>query len=78
MTKKILNQAQAKAVYDAMCALNNVGARVTVKFPTRDGLITVIEGVPGHVYVEETIGTSCVAREAYRAQNDFATAYEVL
>lgn len=30
---KILNQAQAKAVYDAMCAMNKVGATAIMAIP---------------------------------------------
>lgn len=64
----ILNQAQAEAVYSAMCALNNVGAKITTAV---DGKF-VFETSTGLVLVD-----SDTERETYAGQFDFATAYNL-
>ena len=45
----ILSQAIAKAVYDAMCALNNVGGTLDARI----GEIHVYERASGNVHVED-------------------------
>ena len=75
---RILNTAQAEAVYSAMCALNNVGAKVDVTFGNPDNGIHVYEykwGGAGKVYVYRmSIGT-VIGDECYADQSAFATAY---
>lgn len=66
----ILNQAQAEAVYSAMCHLNNVGGALSAVYP-------------GGVRVEETYGGAVQVwtlresqkTEHYINQSAFATAY---
>lgn len=67
----ILTPAQAKAVYDAMCALNNVGGRIRATTPTKSPLlqIEVRENSVGEVFVQ---GDGC---EIYADQAEFSTAY---
>ena len=72
----ILNKSQAKAVYDAMCALNNVGARLEANFQgaiareTVDGRITI------YIVPNTTFPQSHAAElEIYPDQSAFATAY---
>lgn len=66
----ILNQAQAEAVYSAMCALNNVGG-ICGDLTLSEGLrvqwldrVTVRDGLSG-------------PREEYANQAEFATAYSL-
>lgn len=67
---KILNQAQARAVADAMCALNNVYGRIAADV----GGVLVQEGPDGVV----TVGVLNTDRsETYSNQNEFLTAYGV-
>ena len=65
---RILNQAQAEAVYSAMCALNNVGATVRVVFEREP--IEVYELKKGLVQV---CGPESIERHDNQAA--FATAY---
>lgn len=73
----ILNQAQAEAVYSAMCALNNVGGRICTELQDRYGNeIRVLESWDG---VTVTLNTGGIVRErdsiTYADQHAFATAY---
>lgn len=63
----ILNQSQAAAVYSAMCALNNVGARIDVHLPSG----RVVEGPNGVILVTAYAKPS----EDYNNQSAFAAAY---
>lgn len=66
----ILNQAQATAVYDAMCYLNNVGGTIVANVQ----LCSVREVGGRWVMVEDhTTGE----REEYDGQHLFAAAYGV-
>lgn len=70
----ILNQAQAEAVYSAMCALNNVGgklSRIDLGQQRRDPQLRVTEG--GAVIIER--GMPHCDREAHANQSAFAAAY---
>ena len=68
MTTKILTQAQAEAVYSAMCALNNVGGRIGAALG--DGCM-VREDSDGEIYISHDVW-----RLEYHAdQAAFATAY---
>lgn len=70
----ILTQTQAEAVYDAMCALNNVGGRLkTVLADTR----RVIEYPGGSIIVSELLRGGWEPCERYATQADFAAAYNV-
>ena len=76
----ILNKPQAEAVYNAMVALNNIGARLETNIPMGGGIGTrVWEGLAGHVLVDgEQRGRGLGAglnRETHANQNAFATAY---
>ena len=66
-TARILNQAQAEAVYSAMCALNNVSGRVDAQMPSG----RVVEGANGVILVI-AYGKPL---EDYGNQAAFATAY---
>lgn len=73
----ILNQAQAEAVYSAMCALNNVGGKLDVKIPAGNGLCTrVFEAMQGIILITEDTSMS-INRERHANQSDFATAYNL-
>lgn len=64
----ILNQAQAEAVYSAMCALNNVGVIC--------GDLTLAEGLRVQWLDRVTIRDGLSGpREEYPSQSAFATAY---
>ena len=70
---KILNQAQARALVDAMCALNNVCASIDR---------VVMEGKDGEIQIEnrEFGGVKISAPgyiEYYESQNDFAKDYGI-
>lgn len=76
----ILNQSQAEAVYSAMCALNNIGARLSAHGIgyDDDGLaISVAQSETGLV----SIGTGFAPHaerkvlERHGGKNAFATAY---
>lgn len=73
---KILTQAQAEAVYSAMCALNNVGARVQVFGLDADGL-EVRERANGCVVIGYLVGNARrgTVLESHADQSAFATAY---
>ena len=71
----ILNQAQAEAVYSAMCALNNVSAKVKVNLPIGGGLGIRVNENLGVIYI--TGEGWCSGRETYSNQAEFATAYKL-
>lgn len=75
MTAKILTQAQAEAVYSAMCALNNVGAKIKASVPPSadDGKWLFIEECADSGQITLTQGLRRVACHAN--QTAFATAY---
>ena len=64
----ILNQAQAEAVYSAMCALNNVGMRINT---CDDDMVRVAEHQSGVI----TVYHGDTVRDVYANQAAFATAY---
>lgn len=64
----ILNQAQAEAVYSAMCALNNVGGIC--------GDLTLAEGLRVQWLASVTVRDGLSGpREEYPSQSAFAIAY---
>lgn len=67
----ILNQAQAEAVYSAMCALNNVGGRLVCIVQEA---AEVSEAASGSIFVRRQ-NASFGANEHYEDQSAFATAY---
>ena len=76
----ILNQAQAQAVYNAMCALNNVGARLSahgIGYDADGFAISAEQSETGLV----SIGTGFAPHaerkvlERHGGKNAFATAY---
>lgn len=80
MTTKILTQAQAEAVYSAICALNNVGLRGVAEweqvfdtgyYPKRKEQFEVREQRDGSILVR-ILG---VDGETYDNQSAFAAAY---
>lgn len=79
MTTKILNQAQAEAVYSAMCALNNVGARIEhMTMPLRgDGgeSVAVVERFDQTIDVWQSCNGQSHSTERHADQSAFATAY---
>lgn len=71
----ILNPSQARAVYDAMCALNNVGGKISVEVTPR---ISVKELDAGNVVIYERPTSDPVVRaESFASQAGFATAYSL-
>ena len=73
----ILNTDQAQAIYSAMCALNNVSARIAVNidqtesinvFERHDGSISVWQKNHGQTHNEET----------HTSQAAFAAVYGVI
>lgn len=73
---KILSQSQAEAIYSAMCALNNVGGRVTAEF----GGLQAYELSDGSICVQGDAAVRNGAAmedgiEAYDSQSAFAQAY---
>ena len=72
----ILNQAQAEAVYGAMCALNNVSARLQAFDLDADGL-QVLQRANGTVVVGYLVSHAARANilESYADQAAFATTY---
>jgi hypothetical protein len=72
----ILSQAQAKAVYAAMCELNDIGARLNAEFDYRAGpqRIKVFDNGLG-VFVQFVNWTIA---EQYSSQNKFAVAYNLI
>lgn len=77
MTTKILTQAQAEAVYSAMCHLNNVGGRITATVAIVDNgtFVNIHETSLGIVFVTKVCDFDRVDHEEYESQTDFATAY---
>jgi len=72
----ILNQAQAKAVQDAMCALNNVNAKIKAMFGNvADSGVNVFEDELDTVTVVEVAMYNVVRSEYYSSQADFFKAY---
>lgn len=72
----ILNQAQAEAVYSAMCALNNVGGKIKAMFGSvaADG-INVFEEDDGTVRVVRVNRYDVLESEDYADIPAFAVAY---
>lgn len=66
----ILTQAQAEAVYSAMCALNNVGARIAASID--GGENEVCEMHDGTVVIHANFG---LTKEQHANQAAFAAAY---
>ena len=72
-TKMLLSKPQARAVFDAMQALNNVNGIIETHF----GYIKVWEVSTGSIYVyTDSSGSYC--DEAYSSQTEFAEAYGLL
>lgn len=81
MTTKILNQAQAEAVYSAMCHLNNVRGFIKVTLPIHElpvamsGTFIRVWEDDGHIKVRRSVNHDFTAEEFYDDQSAFATAY---
>ena len=74
----ILDKSQAKAIYDAMCALNNVSGKITAKFGKQDWDFTsAFETESGEIIVTRAYHYKTQEREIYNNQAEFAAAYEV-
>lgn len=69
MSARILNSAQAEAIYSAMCALNNVGMRLSVRVDE----VRVWESESGEVFVQ----APGVLAEIWESQGAFCDAYEL-
>ena len=71
----ILNNSQARAVYDAMCALNNVDATIKASFgdESTEG-INVFEA-RGNVCVVRVVQYGVTESQVYANQAAFAKAY---
>lgn len=74
MQTLILTQAQAEALYSAMCALNNVGGRLSqIDIGEQSSSPQARFTIAGSVIVER--GMPHCDREVYDDQSAFATAY---
>lgn len=76
----ILNQSQAEAVYAAMCALNNVGARLSAHGLGYDAdgfAISAEQSETGLVSIGTGFAPNAERKvlERYASQSAFATAY---
>ena len=73
---RILTRPMAEAVYSAMCALNNVGAKLKVSIGNVaiDG-VRVFEDTEGNVIVIRVSAHDVLAHEDYADQSSFAAAY---
>lgn len=72
----ILEKAQAEAVYSAMCALNNVGAKARASFGSViAGGVNVFEVGSAGVCVARIQGYDVMESEKYESKQDFAAAY---
>lgn len=67
---KILNPSQAKAVYDAMCALNNVSGIAGSIFI---GDARIRHHISGHITI--WLQSAQEITERYESQSSFSTAY---
>lgn len=78
MTDKILNKARAEAVYNAMCSLNNVGAKINALM--NDGDVSVQEMHRSGKVVVTSLELLPTTRlfESYPSQAAFAAAYGLL
>ena len=75
-TARILNQAQAEAVINAMAALNNVGGQLRTEIRNGQAFIAV-NNCGGEVVMITSFDEEgqIVARERYENQDAFRTAY---
>lgn len=72
----ILNQAEAEAVYGAMCALNSVGGKVKAMFgDVSISGVNVFEEMVGAVSVVRVCRFDVLETENYANQATFAAAY---
>lgn len=73
----ILTQVQAKTVYDAMCALNNIGGTTLSARIEMKGTVCVVRENPvtHEVTVTNLLGGPTSDVESYGSQTDFSTAY---
>lgn len=71
-----LTETQATHCYFAMCALNDIGARVHIRIPEEGHYIHVSEYEAGDVQVfrGDAVGNAWEV-ETYQIQADFAAAY---
>lgn len=79
--EKILNQSQAKAVADAMCALNNVDGKISITIPHKDQFIHVNDAYHNgtiEIYYGDLVGNYLgTGFEKYADQADFMKVYGV-
>lgn len=68
----ILSRWHAEGVYNAMCALNNVGGRAKIEIDNPS--VAVLEYPSGSVHVLRGMG-GVNNSEVYESQCDFAKAY---
>lgn len=75
----ILTTGQAKAAYDAMCALNNVGGSIAAEMDYVDFLNykKVAETSKGKIIVVLVVGGATHKDEEFDSQDKFAKAYRV-
>jgi len=73
-----LNKSQAQAIFDAMCAMNNVDGKIKVLITENEKTIIVSEQLNGSILVTVfNNNTYPCASEKYASQCDFAEAYSV-
>ena len=76
----LLTSFQAETVYDMMCTMNNIGAKIQVRIPRPDHWLQVAETEDGTIRVAATdnfIGSGIREAdvEVYSTQQKFAEAY---
>ena len=77
----ILTQAQAEAVYSAMCALNNVGGILHTRIKATPGAFIHVNKLPsGHMQLwpGDAGGNPTGPLESHHNQAAFATAYGLI
>lgn len=73
---RLLNEAQARGIADAMAHLNNIGGTLnTVIFNGNNAAVTVTARGAIGVIVTAMLGFAEVARESYATQAEFIRAY---
>lgn len=74
----ILTQAQAEAVYTAMCALNNYVTKIKIMFGDVSTVgINIFEDFDGHVHVVYIQRYEITKMKLYIDQAAFAAAYNL-
>lgn len=76
----ILTPLEAETIYNSMCALNNINARINLEFKKDNESFNVFEANDGRIHVWKTtwnlVGGAVYTEESYKDQDAFFTAYD--